>query len=617
MAAATLPFGPSNILIFGGDDGRLFLERDSLQELINASLEMTVADKAKRDLKKSFADHTGFGHQVIAFNTITKTFQCAGTMPHTPPVVTKALHWNGEVVIPGGEIKPGIRTPEVFTSPISKKKAEFKWIDYAVVFIYFALMLGIGVYFSKRQNSTEDYFIGGGRVPWWAAGLSVFGTALSAITFMAIPAKTFATDWSYFPYNITVLLATPVVTTMFIPFYRRLKITSAYEYLEKRFNVFVRLFGSLSFILFQVGRIAIILYLPSIALSLVTGIDIFLCILVVGVLSTAYTLIGGIEAVIWTDVVQVVILLGGALLSFVFMFGRIGDDLGFIASDAFEQGKFTLANLNFALNEPTIWVVVVGGFFINLVTYSSDQSLVQRYLTTPDEKSARKTAWTNAILVVPSTIIFFGAGTALYLYYTKFPARLDPFTENNDSIFPWFITNELPAGISGLLIAGIFSAAMSSLSSSMNSISTAFTTDFFKRFNKNSTVRRDLFIARLATLLSGIMGIMAAIWMATADILSLWDKFFEVVGLFTGGLGGVFLLGMLFKRANGVGAIAGLVVSSVVQYLAAMYLDLHSLLYVATGVVSCVVVGYLVSLATPNAKNSEASKLTFRSIDKN
>lgn len=615
MAAATLPYGASSILIFGSDDGQLLLERDSLQALINTSSDRRVADSAKQQLKKSFTDHPGFRRDIVAFNTVTKTFQCAGRMPGTAPVVTRALDWNGRVVIPGGEIKPGIRTPEIYVSSISKTKGEFQWLDYAVVIAYFALMLGIGVYFSSRQNSTEDYFIGGGRVPWWAAGLSVFGTALSAITFMAIPAKTFATDWSYFLYNMSVLLATPLITGIFIPFYRRLKITSAYEYLEQRFNVFVRLFGSLSFILFQIGRIAIILYLPAIALSLVTGIDIFLCILVVGILSTAYTLIGGIEAVIWTDVVQVIILMGGALLSLVFIFVRVGDDMGVLVSHAVEQGKFTLANMNFALNEPTIWVVVIGGFFINLVTYSSDQSLVQRYLTTPDEKSASKTAWTNAVLVVPATLIFFGAGTALYLYYSKFPARLDPFAENNDSIFPWFITNELPAGISGLLIAGIFSAAMSSLSSSMNSISTAFTTDFFKRFRKNTTSPRDLSIARTATLISGVLGILAAIWMATSDILSLWDKFFEVLGLFTGGLGGVFLLGMLFRRANDTGAIAGLLVSSVVQYLVPRYFDLHSLLYVTTGVVTCVVVGYVVSLAVPPKNKGEVSALTFHNIE--
>jgi len=615
MAAAALPYGPSNILIFGGDDGQRLLERDSLQRLINQSSDPDIVAAAEQQLKDSFINHPGFRQEILSFNTITGTFQCAGIMPPTPPVVTPAFLWDGRVVIPSGEIKPGVRTAEVFASAITKQKADFQWLDYAVLIIYFALMLAIGVYFSARQNSTEDYFIGGGRVPWWAAGLSVFGTALSAITFMAIPAKTFATNWSYFLYNMSVLLATPIITMVFIPFYRKLKITSAYEYLERRFNVFVRLFGSFSFILFQIGRIAIVLYLPAIALSLVTGIDIFVCILVVGVLSTAYTLIGGIEAVIWTDVVQVIILMGGALLSLAFMFFRVGDDLGNLATNAMEGGKLTLAHLNFALNEPTIWVVLIGGFFINLVTYSSDQSLVQRYLTTPDLKSASKTAWTNAILVVPSTLIFFGAGTALFIYYSKFPERLDPFMENNDSIFPWFITNELPAGISGLLIAGIFSAAMSSLSSSMNSISTAFTTDFFKRFRKNTTIRGDLSVARIATLVSGVLGILAAVWMATSDILSLWDKFFEVLGLFTGGLGGVFLLGMLFKRANGSGAIVGLVVSSVVQYLVSQHLDLHSLLYVSTGVITCVVVGYLASLVMPSATNTEARKHTFHNID--
>ena len=181
----------------------------------------------------------------------------------------------------------------------------------------------MGVYFSKRQKSTEDYFKGGGRIPWWAAGLSIFGTVLSAISFMAIPAKTFATDWSYLMYNFSPFFIAPVIVALFLPFYHRLNITSAYEYLERRFNLTTRLLGSVSFMIYQLGRIAIILYLPAIALNVVTGFDILLCISVMGLVSVLYTMMGGIEGVIWTDVVQVVVLMGGALVCVFLLLGSI------------------------------------------------------------------------------------------------------------------------------------------------------------------------------------------------------------------------------------------------------------------------------------------------------
>ena len=197
-----------------------------------------------------------------------------------------------------------------------------------MLFAYFVLLLFIGFFFSKRQKSTEDYFKGNGRIPWWAAGLSIFGTALSAITFIAIPAKAYSTDWSYIWLNAGILLIAPLLIYSFIPIYRKLNITSAYHYLELRFNVILRLIGSISFVLFQIGRIAVVLFLPALAINVVTELNIYTCILSMGLLSLLYTLIGGIEAVIWTDAMQVIILLGGALLSVFFIIYKI--DGGFL-----------------------------------------------------------------------------------------------------------------------------------------------------------------------------------------------------------------------------------------------------------------------------------------------
>lgn len=595
MAAPTLSIGSSGIVLFGGDDGTLFLERYGLEKAIAKETDPEKKDSLVQSLEESFIAHTGFSKAVTSYNTITGTFSSLGTTMEMAPVVTNAVSWDNKIWLPSGEIFPGVRSPRVLIADSIHSTVSFGWLNYAVIAVYFVVLILVGFYFSARQRSTQDYFSGGGRIPWWAAGLSIFGTALSAVTFMAIPAKTFATDWSYLLYNFSILIATPVVVIVYIRRFVRLNLTTAYEYLEKRFNVTVRWLGSFSFILFQVGRIGIVLYLPAIALSLVTGIDIFSCILVMGLISMFYTYIGGIEAVIWTDVIQVIVLMGGAILSIVVIFFSLDHSIFSLIREASALEKFNVLNFSFDWSVPTFWVVVLGGFFANLVTYGSDQTMVQRYLTANSERNAIKSSWTNALLVIPATLLFFSVGTALFLFYVKFPEKMDPFAKDNDAIFPWYIIQNLPAGVSGFLIAGVFSAAMSTLSSSMNSIAASFTTDFYLRIKPKTPAKRSLQVAKLTTLVSGILGTLFALWMATAAITSLWDTFFKVLGLFTGGLGGLFLLGLITKRANSVGAIIGLLASSVIQFLVVNYTDLHLFLYAGIGMVSCFVIGYLSS----------------------
>jgi Na+/proline symporter len=231
-----------------------------------------------------------------------------------------------------------------------------------------------------------------------------------------------------------------------------------------------------------------------------------------------------------------------------------------------------------------------------LVTQGTDQTIVQRYLTSSDVKNSKKTLYTNAVLTLPATIIFFGLGTLLFIFYSEAPERLSPIISNNDSIFPWYIVRELPVGVSGLLVAGIFSAAMSSISSSLNSVSTAFCNDFYKRFNNDVPDRKLLKIARIATVLTGLVGMVLALWMANSNIKSLWDEFYRYLGLFTGGLGGMFLLGILTKRANGVGTLLGLVSSAVLIWYISAYTEISFLMYAFFGMVSCFVLGYIFSL---------------------
>lgn len=609
MAGTAFPVGATTIVFTSGADGKLmkkqqYIETQIAQHKITGNEDDNELQQLKNNLLHHLNNHPGFGRKLMAFNTITNEIYQMGELPETGQVTTSAVMWGDNVFIPSGEIRPGVRTPHILKISINKDNKHLGLLDTFVIALYFLVLSWMGYFFSKRQKDTNDYFKGGGRIPWWAAGLSIFGTALSSITFMAIPAKTFATDWSYFMLNMTVILVAPLIVFLFIPFYRKLNITTAYEYLEIRFNIVVRLIGSLSFILFQVGRMGVVMFLPSIALNVVTGIDIFVCIALMGIVSMIYTMLGGIEAVIWTDVMQVFVLLGGAILSLVLIISAVEGGFSSIVDVAVNSNKFNVVDLNWSLKQPTVWVMLLGGIFANITTYGTDQTMVQRYLTTKTEKEARKSVWTNAILVIPATIIFFFVGTALFAFYKFFPGELNPTFQNNDAIFPWYIASQLPAGISGLLIAGIFAAAMSSLSSSMNSAATAYATDIHFRFKWNKKVSQ-LNLARRATLVIGIVGTLFAFFMATMDVKSLWDEFQKILGLVIGSLGGVFLLGVLTKKVNSTSALIGISGSIVVQIIVAIYEPVHLIMYSATGVISCFVIGYFASLLSRLSKRNK------------
>ncbi len=278
-----------------------------------------------------------------------------------------------------------------------------------MLILYFGGMLLMGFYFMKRNENTEDFFKASGRIPWWAAGISIFATTLSAITFLSIPAKTYATDWRMLVFNICIILIVPVVIRYFLPFFTRFRLGTAYEYLEKRFNRTTRWLASALFVVFMVSRIAIVLFLPALALNAVTGFDIYLSIVVMGGLVTIiYSTSGGMEAVVWGgDVIQGFILVFGALAAFVLMVMGIDGGLGEFWHTSIEFHKFRTFDFRFDFTQPVFWVVLIGGVANSLITYTSDQSIVQRYMSTKDEKSTSRSIWLNGILSVPVTILFF------------------------------------------------------------------------------------------------------------------------------------------------------------------------------------------------------------------
>ena len=586
-AAAPSPaiaLGQSHFAVIGGDDG---------------TETWRTGDEV--------ADHPGFPDDVLVYHTITDTWVRAGSFCGNlddnlkAPVTTGTTWWHGRAVVPSGEVRPGVRTPDVFWAEPINRPQGFGMVDYSVLAVYLAALVAMGFYFSRREKSTADFFLGGHRIPWWAAGMSIFGTQLSAITFMAIPGKAYHTDWVYFIGNMMIVAVAPAVVFLYLPFFRRLEVTSAYEYLEKRFNTSTRLLGSGAFVLFQLGRMGIVLYLPALALATVTGIDVYLCIVIMGVLATLYTVLGGMEAVIWTDVLQVFVLLGGALVSLVIITSRVDGGLVAVVTEGAAAGKFQAVNLTWDITTTALWVVLLGKPFEVLISYTSDQTVVQRYLTTSDERAARRSIWTNAVLTVPASIIFFAVGTALWAFYRSNPEYLNP-TSRIDDIFPWFIAQQLPVGVAGLVIAGLFAAAMSSLDSSMNSMATAITTDFYRRFTPEAPDSRCLALARWLTVLLGVVGTGFAVYIAYLGSTSMWDQYSKVIGLFGGGLAGLFAAGIFTRRTTGPGVVVGFTASAALLWYVTVSTDVHFFLYPAIGVCSCLAIGYLVSIVLPSGR---------------
>ena len=584
-AAAPSPalvLGSSHLAVIGGDDGAL-------------------AGEDPRDA------HPGFNAEILVYHTVTDTWANVASFPKDTgpdpandphagrwtPVTTPTCRWNDAWIIPSGEVRPGVRTPRVLRTTLADREARLAAPDVVVLIVYLASLVVMGVYFSRRERSLADFFLGGRRIPWWAAGLSIYGTQLSAITFMAIPALVFRTDWVYFLGNVTIVAVAPVVVFLYLPAYTRLESTTAYEILEERFHPVVRVVGGLSFLLFQLGRMGVVLYLPSLALATVTGMPVAACIVLMGVLATIYTVLGGIEAVVWTDVVQVIVLLGGATLSLVLCLGAIDEGLGALFESAARNGKLRFVVPGWDATAAVVWVVLLGRFLENLVPYTADQTVVQRYLATSDTRAAARAVWTNAALTIPGTLVFFALGTALWGFYREHPAALDPRLGTED-IFPWFIAEQLPVGVSGLVIAGLFAASMSSLDSSMNSMATVITTDLYRFRARASSEQSRLRVARVLTVVLGILGTASALLLAEIGGKSTWDAYTRIVGLFGSGLAGMFILGIFTRRTTWQGALIGFAASAVALYYLS-FSPLHFFLFAGIGIATCVAVGWTTS----------------------
>ncbi len=614
-----IAIGAHHVLFVGGVDRELFYDAwvrerqytDAVKSGDSALIEDLAQEKYDYFIQP--AEWYKFNKDVLAYHTITNTWIKIDDYPFPGPAGAPLVKAKNCWYVINGEIKPGVRSSKVYQGT-EKVEARFGLLNWGLLVVYLFGMLYLGYFFMKRENSTEDFFKGGERIPWWAAGMSIFATMLSAITFMAIPAKTYATDWRYYMMAVTIFVMAIPVVKYYLPFFRRLKITTAYEYLELRFNYTSRLMASTIFIIFQLARTGLVLFLPSLALTTVTGIDIQMCIVLMGVITIIYCTMGGVEAVIWGDVIQGFVLLGGALLAVIFLISGTEGGINKLIEITVEHEKIQMFNMAFSLTSATFWVVILGGIANNLIIYSSDQTVIQRYLTTKDEKSAAKSIYMNGILSIVISLVFYFIGTALFAFYKTNPDQLNVSMGNPDSIFPHFIMTKMPQGIAGILIAAIFAATMSTVSTSINSLSTAFTTDFYQKFVKNKKDSHYLFIARISGIIFGGIGIGLALYMATSNILSLFDYFNYILGLLASGLGGLFFMGIFFPRIKAYAAIIGFIGGFVAVLITKMHTDIHLMLYGFIGMVSTVVVGLLASMVIPE-KSKPLKGLTIKSLN--
>jgi SSS family solute:Na+ symporter len=484
-------------------------------------------------------------------------------------------------------------------------------IDLAVLVTYLALTVGCGCWFAIRRRSSDEFMAGGRAIPGWAAGLSMFGSYVSSISFLANPGKAFAADWNSFVFNLATPIAAIAACWWFVPFYRRSGEISAYEHLERRFGPWARTYAVACFLLTQVARTGTILYLLALATAPLTGWSVETIILLTGALMIVYTVFGGIEAVVWIGVLQSIVLILGPLVCLVTLLDLIPGGPAQLVADASAAGKFSLGSFSPSLTQSTFWVVLLYGLAMNLGNFSVDQSYVQRYVSTASDREAKRSVMLTAGLYVPVSALFFLIGTGLYvLYHSRpelFPTTLDAAREP-DKVFPYFIAHRLPLGMAGLVVAAIFAA---SIDSNLSSMATLTLCDIYKRYLRPQAGEREsLRVLRGATLFWGILGIFAAL--AMTRVGSTLDVWWQLAGIFSGGMLGLFLLGLISRRAQRFTALAAVVagILSIIWMslsntslwpisLACFRNPLHELMTTVVGTLAILLVGLCLSWLGP------------------
>ena len=488
-------------------------------------------------------------------------------------------------------------------------------LDLLLILFYLLAMVGIGIYFSRKNKSSEQFTTASGSIPGWALGLSFYATFLSAITFLGDPGKSFGANWNPFVFSLSIPLAAIVATKWFVPFYRESGEISAYTHLEKRFGNWARTYAMVCFILTQLARMGTIFYGIALTLNALTGIDMRLIILVAGLCIILYTVLGGMEAVIWTEVIQAILkTLGAGMILYLI---TLQTPITRIIETGMREDKFSLGTFDLNFQTSSFWVILAYGFFINLTNFGIDQNYIQRYHTAQNPRDAAKSIWLCVLYYVPVSFLFFFIGTALYSFYADNPALIlelkqQVSAEKNiplaalkasdygDRVLPFFMKTQIPTGFLGLLIAALLSAGMSTMSSGMNSSATVFLKDIYLRYiDPAADAKKQFRLLLIATTCMGGLGIVFGISMI--GVKSLLDVWWKLSGIFAGGMLGIFLLGFIAKKVNNfeakIAAALGLLLIALMSFKdalpAAFQIPLDSKMTVVVGTLSIVGIGII------------------------
>ena len=487
---------------------------------------------------------------------------------------------------------------------------QFGVLNVAVILVYLAGMLGIGLYFARRQRTAEEYFLAGRSMPWLPVAMSMYASLTSATTYLALPGKAYSENISLVVVCLVSPALAPVLIFVFYPFYRRFRVTTSYEYIEMRFGRAARVTIAGLFLLARLGWLGLVIYAPALALSVVTGIPLAASILVMGALATAYTALGGLAAVLWTDVVQFVVLVGGAVWLAVSLLQNVDGGAAAIFAAAGEAGRLQVLSWRPRLTEMTGLVVFFSFFCQMMNDYGTDQVTVQRLLAVKEDRGVWKAILFNAgsDFVIIALLLFLGLGIFAFDHQGSF-AYPDTFAP--DQVIPYYIIHALPDGVAGLVIAAIFAAAMSSMDSGIHSMSTVIENDLLLAFRRDGPMpeARKVLIARAATVLLGALSTAMAFFVAR--IGGIIESFATFMSLFSAPILALFLLGILTRRGNFPGWLGGAAVAIAITAFLQRSTPLNWTYYFPVSFLLAFGIGYLLSRLWPAAPAPAHLTLAF------
>ncbi|MDP3003573.1 MAG: sodium:solute symporter, partial [Bacteroidales bacterium] len=474
--------------------------------------------------------------------------------------------------------------------------------------IFVAYLIGIvlfGSSFYRKNKSSSAFTLGNNNIPTWVISMSIFATFVSSISYLALPGQAYQSNWNAFAFSLSLPFASFMAVKFFVPLYRSINSPSAYTYLEMRFGPWAKIYVSVMYLLTQLMRTGTILYLLALTLNVILGWSMITVIIITGLSVLIYSLLGGIQAVVWTDAIQGIILITGALVCAIVLLFSMPEGPEQLFQIAAGNNKFSPGSLKLGLTSSTFWVVLIYGIFINLQNFGIDQNYIQRYLTASSEKEAKKSALYGGLLYIPVSFLFLFIGTSLFSYYSANPGIL-PAGIQPDRVFPFYIVNNLPVGLTGLLIASIFAAGMSTISTSVNSSATVILNDYFRKSLKGENAEKiSMKILYSSSFLFSIFSILIAI--AMINVQSALDTWWKLASIFSGGMLGLFLLGYFSKKVNNIAAITGVITGVIIigwMSLSPLFFtsaDLqkyaspfHSYLSIVFGTMAIFITGFLV-----------------------